>query len=195
MRALTHILLIGILFALPVQAVFWPIGWGPASKTQINDQSHSIFPSLKGMNLEGDDFLLPQDLAGELNIVVIAFKRKQQDDVNTWLEALANYVSKTEDLELYELPTMKKFNILMRLNINNGMRYGIASKESRENTISLYIDKASFKSRLEIANEDNIQTLLINKQGKILWRTSGIADQSKIASLKEKTELLQQKAF
>ena len=93
------------------------------------------------------------DLSGKLNIVIVAFKRNQQEDVNTWIEALGGFVKANSDIELYELPTLKNFNMLMRLNINNGMRYGIASKESREQTITLYLDKGSFKSRLLIPNE------------------------------------------
>ena len=72
----------------------------------------------------------------------------------------------------------------MRLNINNGMRYGIASKESREQTITLYLDKGSFKSRLLIPNENEIQIFLLNKEGYISWRASGLAKPEKVKSLK-----------
>lgn len=183
-RKLLLYFFIAIIYAGSTSAVMMPIGWGPASNSLIEKGSSEIFPAVRGANLQGDNFILPDDLVGQLNIVIIAFKRKQQDDVNTWIEALTDHVKNTPNLELYELPILKKFNILMRLNINNGMRYGIANKASREHTINLYINKESFKSRLLIADEDHIQILLLNKEGKIFWRESGLANSEKIKSLK-----------
>lgn len=167
-------------------AAWLPIGWGPADSKLISQGSSEIFPVVHGMNLEGDKMILPQDLKGTLNLVIIAFKREQQNDVDTWIKALEVYVQDNPNVKLYELPTLKTFNMLMRLNINNGMRYGIANKQSREQTITLYVDKKSFKSRLLIPNEDRIQILLLNNAGKVFWRTSGPASQEKINALKTK---------
>lgn len=162
-----------------------PIGWGPVSKGKITSSPNNTFPNVTGMNLEAEKFNLPKDLEGDLNILLIAFKRRQQDDVNTWLETLNQYVSEKPNLELYEIPTLQKFNFIGRLNINNGMRYGIPNKTSRKHTITLYLDKQSFKTRLNIKDEDNIHCLLVKKSGEILWRTDGIANQEKIKALKD----------
>ena len=43
------------------------------------------FPTAKGSNLQRKKLSLPQDFDGELNIVLIAFERWQQNTVDTWL--------------------------------------------------------------------------------------------------------------
>jgi len=182
-------IVINLVIAASAEAAIFPIGWGPASKKPIPQAMDQSFPHLKGMNLEGDKIFLPEGLEGKLNLVVIAFKRKQQEDVNTWIEALEGFVDQHKDLELYELPVLKKFNIFTRLSINNGMRYGIGSKESREKTITIYLDKESFKSRLAIANEDSILVLLMNQQGQIFWRQEGRANKEGIEDLLSKLKL------
>lgn len=173
-----------------VHAAWLPISWGPADSKLISQGSSEVFPVVHGMNLEGDKMILPQDLAGTLDIVIIAFKREQQEDVDTWTKALDAYVQDNPKIKLYELPTLKTFNMFMRFNINNGMRYGIANKQSRKQTITLYIDKKSFKSRLLIPNENHIQILLLNNKGRIFWRESGLANQEKIKALKAKVKNL-----
>ena len=187
---LLYSVIFSIIFCSSANAAIFPILWGPSSKKPIPQTSSQSFPSVKGMNLEGDKFLLPGDLSAELNIVIVPFERTQQEDVNTWIEALDGFVANNKEIELYELPTLKNFNLFMRLIINNGMRYGIDSKESREHTITLYLDKESFKSRLSIPNENQIQIFLINQQGEIFWRESGLANAQKIQTLKSKIPML-----
>jgi len=41
------------------------------------------FPSVKASNLEKRDFNLPADFEGERNLLLVAFEREQQKDVDT----------------------------------------------------------------------------------------------------------------
>jgi len=43
------------------------------------------FPSLQARNLEGALFDLPESFAGDPSIVIVAFERYQQHEVDTWL--------------------------------------------------------------------------------------------------------------
>ena len=80
MRTLAAVLLIA---AVQEQAA--PIV--PLSMTVAPD-STLRFPRVEGSNLEGRRFSLPSDFEGELNIAVVAFRRGQQDDVDTWVPFL-----------------------------------------------------------------------------------------------------------
>lgn len=170
-------------YCLQVSAAFLPIGPGPVSKEEVKAAANH-FPEVLGTNLEGDDVMLPDELKGEYNLVVIAFERKQQEDINTWIDATKGFYDLYEDFEFYELPVIKAMNFFMRFNINNGMRYGIPDKDQRLRTVTMYINKESFKAALNIPNEDSIQALLLDASGKILWREAGIASEDKIESLK-----------
>jgi hypothetical protein len=37
------------------------------------------FPKLKGSNLEGDNYKIPEDLKGNLKILIVAFRREQTE--------------------------------------------------------------------------------------------------------------------
>ena len=86
-------------------------------------------------------------------------------------------------LAYYEIPVISRSNSLLRWIIDNGMRGGIPDKEQRARTITLYLDKKPFLKTLEISSEDRIYILVVNKNGKVLWRTEGVASQEKLESL------------
>jgi hypothetical protein len=115
---------------------------------------------------------LPSDLAGERNIVLIAFQRWQQTDIDSWLP-LVQKLETTYPVHYYELPVIQPLNLLARSFINQGMRMGIPDTEARERTITLYVDKVAFREALDLPHEDDIYVLLIDRQGRVWWRTSG----------------------
>lgn len=142
-----------------------------------------IFPKISTYNLEGQKFDLPQDFKGKLNIVVIAFKREHQYLINEWMPFLDDLAEKNPGLAYYELPTLQVTYSLFRRFIDGGMRSGIPDKNARERTITLYINKNAFRKELNIPDEKTIYILLINKDGKVLWRTQGSFTDEKLGNL------------
>jgi hypothetical protein len=51
--------------------------------------------------------------------------------------------------------------------------------------VTLYIDKEPFKKALGIPNEKNIWLFLCDRDGQVLWRTSGPYDLKSGAGLRE----------
>ena len=100
-----------------------------------------IFPKISSSNLEGQQFVLPQDFKGKLNIVIIAFKREQQDLIDEWLPFIDELARRNPDLAYYELPTLNFSYLLFRRIIDGGMQAGIPDKNARERTITLYLNK------------------------------------------------------
>jgi hypothetical protein len=88
-------------------------------------------------------------------------------------------------LRYYELPTIQHRNILARTFINEGMRAGIPDPAPRERTITLYLDKAAFREALQLPHEDDILVLLVDRRGRVLWRTEGPYTQERGESLEE----------
>jgi len=58
-----------------------------------------------------------------------------------------------------------------------------ADQTARERTITLYIDKDPFKSALGIESEDDIHLFLVDREGEILWRSSGEYTEGKASEL------------
>ena len=135
--------------------------------------STSHFPSVTGRSLTGRTFQLPGDFEGERNVVLVAFKRHQQEDVDTWTPHLRPLVARDSRLRVYELPTLGRGYRLMRGMIDGGMRRGIPDSAVRAATITLYINKRPFRDTLGIADENRIHVLLVDRSGRILWRAAG----------------------
>ncbi|MDX1614692.1 MAG: hypothetical protein R3300_10320 [Candidatus Promineifilaceae bacterium] len=132
------------------------------------------FPTVSGANLNRQIMTLPVDLQGDLNVVVIAFQQWQQSQVDTWIPSLERLERAHPGLAYYELPTIQQMNPLARLFINEGMRAGIPNEKARRRTVTLYLDKREFRRSLDLPHEDHIYVLLLNRQGDVLWRTSGV---------------------
>lgn len=142
----------------------------PMARAQ-HDSSH--FPRVEGSNLEGDRLILPTDFRGQINVVLIAFKREQQHDVDSWVPFLQRVARATSGVRIYELPTLARRYRLMRSFIDGGMRAGIPNSAVRAATITLYIDKSPFRRALALPDEDRIYVLLVDREGRVHWRTDG----------------------
>jgi len=64
------------------------------------------------------------------------------------------------------------------------MRAGIPNKATRERTITLYLDKNTFRQALDIPNEKNMWVFLFDKSGQVLWRIEGAYTKEKGEALK-----------
>lgn len=144
-------------------------------RTPIATTADSVrhFPRVEGTNLEGRRFSLPSDFEGEYNIVLVAFRREQQSDVDSWLPFLRERAASDQRVRAYELPTLNRAYRMMRAFIDGGMARGIPERATRAATITLYIDKAPYKRALGIATEDRIVTMLVARDGRVLWRADG----------------------
>jgi len=131
------------------------------------------FPVVTSANLEGRILTLPAEFAGERNVIFVAFLRRQQDDVDTWVPFVKPLLARTPGTDYYEIPTIKRMIAPMRWMINRGMKGGIDDRAARERTVTLYIDKDPFKRSLAITDEDAIHVLVVDRAGRVLWRTTG----------------------
>jgi hypothetical protein len=129
--------------------------------------------------------MLPADLEGELNILLIAFQRWQQSVIDTWVPFARQLEETTEGVSYYELPVIQRMNVLARTFINEGMRAGIPDQVARERTITLYVDKLAFRQALELPSEEDIYVLLVDREGNVIWKEEGTFSPEKGEELAE----------
>lgn len=143
------------------------------------------FPQVSSENLSGKAYKLPGDFEGERNLLLIAFQREQQKNIDTWLHEVKRFTDLDPNLHYYELPTISRLNAVARWFINNGMRGGIPDKAQRDRTITLYLDKKPFLESLHIADESRVYALVVDRQGNVLWRGEGDFSEDKATSLRD----------
>lgn len=142
-----------------------------------------MFPRVRAANLERRPFVLPDDLEGERNLVLIAFQREQQFDIDTWIPVAQRQMQRHRDVRYYELPTISRSVPLARWWLDEAMRAGIPDRVARANTITLYLDKPAFRRALQLPREDTIYALVVDRAGRVLWRTEGPCTAAKAQSL------------
>lgn len=157
-------------------------------KSRLLIQPEARFPVVSGYNLQREEREFPRDFGSELNLVIVPF---QQLDVNTWLPAAQELERRFSNFMYYELPTIYELPALSRTFINEGMRAGIPDTTSRERTVTLYLDKESFKNALGITSEETIYLFLVDREGEIYWRGEGRYSDQKVDSLLQILESLQ----
>ena len=142
------------------------------------------FPKLTASTLAGTPLRLPQDFVGDRNLLFIAFQREQQQNVDTWLREMKRFAG-FPGFKYYELPTIDRLNPLARWFIDRGMRRGIPDREARSRTVTLYLDKPSFRKALNLPDESRIYAVLIDRTGRVIWRAEGDFDEAKASSLQK----------
>jgi len=88
------------------------------------------------------------------------------------------------NLSFYEIPLIYELSVFKRMFLNNGMRFGITDEVARKRTITVYTNRQEF-FKITQMKEEQIYALLIDDNGKIIWRVVGIADDKKISDLKK----------
>ncbi len=151
-----------------------------------------IFPQLQAANLEKRSMSLPGDFEGTRNLLLVAFQREQQAQVDTWLREMKRFEEVDPGFRYYELPTIQRPNRLLRWIIDTGMRRGIPDPKARARTITLYIDKAPFLRALGITDETQIHCFLVDRTGRVLWHTEGVFEESKGLGLRNALQELMQ---
>ncbi|MBM3494809.1 MAG: hypothetical protein FJX72_10920, partial [Armatimonadetes bacterium] len=103
----------------------------PAHATKILDRRESqpgTFPVLEAESLRNRTVRLPEGLTGARNLLLVAYEREQQADVDTWLAVLDTLAPRIPDFAYYELPTISGSYKWMRAVIDGGMRGGIPDR-------------------------------------------------------------------
>lgn len=138
---------------------------------QTPDLGH--FPNVHATSLQNARMNLPHDFAGQLNLVIVSFAREQQKAVDTWLPAARQIQSTHSKFSYYELPTMSRENLLYRWWFDAALRSATSEKDLRARILTTYLNKHKFRNALRISNEKQIVALLVDKTGKVYWRTEG----------------------
>ena len=131
------------------------------------------FPTVSGTNLLRKKMTLPQDFQGKLNLIFIPFERWHQTEVDSWSALAEELEEKYEGLVYYELPTLQNGGSIYKIFLNEGMRAGIPNPKTRKRTITLYLDKADFRAALDMADEEHIYVLMVDRMGKEFFRARG----------------------
>lgn len=125
------------------------------------------FPKIEGESLSGEEVVLPDDAEGEVILVAVAFNRKAQSNLDSWVN---HFEEMCDGKEAYELPVIE--GSLWRLFsgfIDTGMKSGIP-QEKHGRVVTLYGDASEFKEELEIEGKNLGYVFLLDEEGRIIFK-------------------------
>lgn len=163
------------------------IGAGKNSNIETSSLS-SDFPQMKGINLKGEIINIPEYFSGKHNLIIVAYVRDQQADVDTWIEKLDQINEIFPDLKFYELPIIDKSSPLFRFYVNNGMRRGVTNPERRKVVITVYTDVKEFLQITKLQTIEEIAVFILDPNGKIMAKTSGKYSEDQVQKLKKQID-------
>lgn len=157
---------------------------GAGMNSPIETKGSEAFPVLTGIDLLGQQRALPAAFAGDLNIIAIGFEREHQTPINSWIPIADSVMADHPKVRFYEVPMIYEMSMITRAWVNNGMRAGVPGDTARERTITVYTDRDTFLKTMNMQT-DRIYVLVLDKAGKIVWKTEGPATEASVKSLKD----------
>ena len=127
-------------------------------------------PQLAARDLSGREVALPAGLPGERNVVLIAFRRDQQQLVDSWVPRLEQRAAADPGLRFVELPALGLRWQPARSAIDGGMAAAIRDQAVRRRTLTVYTDLRRVTVPLGIDDRSTIWLCLVDRAGRVAWR-------------------------
>lgn len=141
------------------------------------------FPEIEARGLDGARYTLPDDLADDPSILVIAFQRSQQAAVDGWMPSLLAIEERLANARVYEVPTISRTWSPLRWMIDGGMTRGIPDPAARARTLTAYTDVDRVVAALGLDGTDEIAIAVVDADGQITKQVTGDFDEAKLADL------------
>jgi hypothetical protein len=136
---------------------------GPASAQTL--------PPIKAADLNKKPVSWPAGLPAARTILLIAFDRKQQAQIDGWVAGMR--LKAPGAPAWFEVPMIKDPGRFIRGFIDGGMRRGIPSTADRAHVVTVYGDKKALLRSMMITNETVVHALVVERSGRIVDRIDG----------------------
>jgi hypothetical protein len=155
----------------------------PAGLAYPQEMTGAWFPQLAAHDLNGREVALPAGLPGEWTVVIIAFRREQQELVDSWVPWLEQRAADDPRLGFVELPAIGLRWQPARPVIDGGMAAAIRDQKTRRRTLTVYTDIRRVTVPLGISDRSTIWLFLVDRAGQVRWRGSGGQEAATAAAL------------
>lgn len=149
-----------------------------------------LFPALEGHDIDGRKLVVPAQLDGSYNLVVVAYERYHQRLVDTWIERARELERRNDHIRVYEIPVIRNMSWIRRKQLDFWMSQGISDPLARATTITIYTDVDRINRSLRVPHSNNIRLFLIDQSGAVYWRGAGPYDRGQFRALEQTVEAL-----
>lgn len=158
----------------------------------ISAQVGKMFPELIGETLDDVKKSIPASTKGKYTIICMAYSSDSENDLRSWLQpAHDKFIAKTEmfsyDVNLYFVPMFTGLNIAGAGKAKKNL------KEETDKELQSYVlfytgEIDAYKKELGMEKKDLPYIYVLDKEGKIVYATSGQYTEKKMEDLEDKLE-------
>ena len=124
------------------------------------------FPDLDGVSLLGEAKHLPADLPADPTLVLLAFRQRQQAQVDRW-------IARAAEAPVVEIPCLGRQWRPMRRFIDGGMASSIGDPVVLARTITVYGGVGALLRAIGADGPAEVQARVVRRDGEILAAASG----------------------
>jgi len=144
------------------------------------------FPAVNAKTLAGQETIIPDDAAGKVTLVAVAFARESQAQLDSWLNPFYEKFGSREDSMFYEVPMISGGYKFMKMIIDGGMRGGLPEFKHKH-VVTMYGDVDTYLQGLSL-EKSNGYAFLLDREGIIRWQQQGFSTEETLGSLFAATE-------
>lgn len=154
-------------------------------KLEIGD----MFPTVEGELLSSKKISLPDHCKGKVSLLIVAFKRGTQSQIDTWTKPIMKEFSMYDEFRFIEIPMISNFYSWMSNYIDNGMRRSTVSN-MHKNVMTYYGPLRDYYKYFGVEDKTLCYVFLLDQHGKIHFIEKGNAEPRKISLLTDKVKKL-----
>jgi hypothetical protein len=144
-------------------------------------------PQMTASDLNGRALKLPDDMVGEPAMWAVAFDRAHQSQVDRLFALFQKLQATKPNLVFWEVPVITNPGAIGRWFIDNGMRSGIPSRETRGRVVTLYVaDRENWLKQMGVSGVDQTYVVMVGREGQVLAVTA----QSNINTMEDLSALI-----
>ena len=141
-------------------------------------------PRFEAQTLSGKKAVFPDALQGRPAIFVVGFSRKSQAQTKVWGRHLAEESGLAEQ-PYYEVAILEDVPRFIRGVVANGIRKSVPEKQ-HDRFLLVYAAEKEWKQLVEYSAADDAYVVVVDKAGRLLWKTHGSFTEVDWAALKSK---------
>ena len=170
---------------------------GLVSLFSFQYQKGKQFPTMVCENLDDQEITLPTDTKGKYTLLSIAYSKKAEDDLKSWITPIyLKFIAKPDKPTLFWEPYDINLYLVPMFTGVNAVAAGQAKKEIKKKVDpKLYEHMLVFKGKikqykevLQMKEKNHPYFFVLDESGEIVHVTSGAYSEAKLTAIEEKLQ-------
>ena len=158
-------------------------------------QTGNQFPQIKGETAEDEKITIPEDTKGKYTLVGMAFSKKSDDELQSWFKPVYSrflqdsgnaglFADFAYDVNVYFIPM---FSGLKKAAVGTAKKKTLkdVDKELQPHILFYTGEISSYRDALGLDQKDQPYFFVLDKEGKIVYATSGGCSKQKMEEVEE----------